>query len=35
VTVDAVRDGVAVSAFHTFPDECTVIKTQSLIEFEI
>ncbi len=33
VTVDAVRDGVAVSAFHTFPDEFTVIKTQSLIEF--
>ncbi|HEY2787752.1 MAG TPA: DUF2617 family protein [Fimbriiglobus sp.] len=34
VTVDSVRLGVAVSAFHTFPDEFTIIKTQSLIEFE-
>jgi hypothetical protein len=34
VTVDAVRGGVAVQAFHTFPDECAVVKTQSLIEFE-
>lgn len=34
VTVDSVRSGVAVSAFHTFPDEGTVVKTQSLVEFE-
>ena len=34
VTADAVCGGVAVQAFHTFPDECAVVKTQSLIEFE-
>jgi hypothetical protein len=34
VTVNPVRTGLAVSAFHTFPDEFAVMKTQSLIELE-
>lgn len=32
ITVEQLTGGLAVSAFHTFPDEFTVIKTQSLIE---
>lgn len=32
VTVEAVPSGLAAHAFHTFPDEFTVVKTQSLIE---
>ena len=32
VTAEALPTGLAVSAFHTFPDEFTVVKTQSLIE---
>jgi len=32
VIVQAVRGGFCTSAFHTFPDEFAVIKTQSLIE---
>jgi Protein of unknown function DUF2617 len=35
VTVDSIRNGVAVQAFHTYPEECTVVKTQSLVEFAI
>lgn len=32
VTAESVRGGLSVVAFHTFPDEFAVIKTQSLIE---
>ena len=32
VIAEALRGGLAVSAFHTFPDELAVVKTQSLIE---
>lgn len=32
VTVEAIPTGLAVAAFHTFPDEFAVVKTQSLIE---
>jgi hypothetical protein len=32
VTVDACRGSLSVNAFHTFPTECAVLKTQSLIE---
>jgi hypothetical protein len=32
VTVEARADCLFLSAFHTFPDEFTVVKTQSLIE---
>jgi hypothetical protein len=32
VTVEALPSGLSVAAFHTFPDEFTVVKTQSLIE---
>lgn len=32
VMVDALPSGLSVSTFHTFPDEYTVLKTQSLIE---
>jgi hypothetical protein len=32
VTAEALPDGLSVSAFHTFPDEFAVLKTQSLIE---
>lgn len=33
VSVEAVPSGLAIAAFHTFPEEFTVVKTQSLIEF--
>jgi hypothetical protein len=33
VLADSVRGGVAVQAFHSFPEEWAVVKTQSLIEF--
>jgi len=33
VIVQAVPSGLSASAFHTFPDELAVIKTQSLIEW--
>ncbi len=33
VIAEALQDSLSVSAFHTFPDELTVIKTQSLIEW--
>ena len=33
LTADPVLGGVAVAAFHTFPDEFVVVKTQSLFEF--
>jgi hypothetical protein len=33
VIVQTVPSGLSVSAFHTFPDELAVIKTQSLIEW--
>jgi hypothetical protein len=32
VAVETLPSGLAVAAFHTFPDEFTVVKTQSLIE---
>lgn len=32
ITIDPIRTGIAVATFHTFPAECTIIKTQSLIE---
>lgn len=32
VTAEALPSGLSVAAFHTFPEEFTVIKTQSLIE---
>jgi hypothetical protein len=32
VTVDAIPTGLSIAAFHTFPDEFAVVKTQSLIE---
>lgn len=32
VTAEALPSGLAVAAFHTFPDEFAVVKTQSLIE---
>jgi hypothetical protein len=32
VTAEAIPTGLAVAAFHTFPDEFAVVKTQSLIE---
>jgi len=32
VTVEAWRGTLSVNTFHTFPDECTLVKTQSLIE---
>jgi hypothetical protein len=34
VIVQTVSDGLSVTAFHTFPDELALIKTQSLIEWE-
>lgn len=34
VTVEPVPLGLSIAAFHTFPDEFTVLKTQSLIESE-
>jgi hypothetical protein len=34
VIVQTVPRGLSTSAFHTFPDELAVIKTQSLIEWE-
>jgi hypothetical protein len=33
VIAQTIPSGVSVSAFHTFPDECALIKTQSLIEW--
>ena len=32
VTAEALPSGLAIASFHTFPDEFTVLKTQSLIE---
>jgi hypothetical protein len=32
ITVEAWRDTLSVNAFHTFPNECALVKTQSLIE---
>lgn len=34
VIVQALPSGLSTSAFHTFPDELAVIKTQSLIEWQ-
>ena len=34
VIVQAVRSGLSATAFHTFPDEFALVKTQSLIEWE-
>ena len=33
VIVQAVPSGLSATAFHTFPDELALIKTQSLIEW--
>jgi hypothetical protein len=33
LTVDPIAAGLAVSAFHTFPDEFVIVRTQSLVEF--
>ena len=33
LTVDPIAAGLAMSAFHTYPDECVVVRTQSLLEF--
>lgn len=33
VIVQTVRSGLSITAFHTFPDEFALIKTQSLIEW--
>ncbi len=33
LTIDPIVAGLAVSAFHTFPDEHVVVRTQSLVEF--
>ncbi len=33
VIVTALPRALSVHAFHTFPDECAVVKTQSLIEY--
>lgn len=33
LTVEAFPHGLAISTFHTFPDELAIIRTQSLIEF--
>ncbi len=33
LTVDPIAAGLAVSAFHTYPDEYVVVRTQSLLEF--
>jgi hypothetical protein len=32
LTVEAFPGGLSISAFHTFPDELSIIRTQSLIE---
>jgi hypothetical protein len=32
ITADARSGCLCLSTFHTFPDECTIVKTQSLIE---
>jgi len=32
VAIEPLPRGLAVSSFHTFPDELTIVKTQSLIE---
>jgi hypothetical protein len=34
IHVEAWGGGLSLSTFHTFPDECSVVKTQSLIENE-
>ncbi len=34
VNVEARPGCLFLSTFHTFPDECTVVKTQSLIEYQ-
>ena len=34
IAIEARASGLLVQAFHTFPDDCTVLKTQSLFEFK-
>ncbi len=34
ITSQPVRKGLSLSCFHTFPDEWTVVKTQSLLEWQ-
>ena len=34
VTATPVRTGLSIAAFHTFPDEFAIVKTQSLIELD-
>jgi hypothetical protein len=32
ITVEAWKNTLSIATFHTFPDECAVVRTQSLIE---
>jgi len=32
ITVEAWKNTLSINTFHTFPDEFTLVKTQSLIE---
>jgi hypothetical protein len=34
ISADVCRSSVAVHAFHTFPDHCAIIKTQTLVEWD-
>ncbi|MCS7269513.1 MAG: DUF2617 family protein [Gemmataceae bacterium] len=34
IRVQPVRNGLTLTAFHTFPDDWTVVKTQSLLEWQ-
>jgi hypothetical protein len=34
IAVEARASSLLVQAFHTFPDDCTILKTQSLFEFK-
>jgi hypothetical protein len=33
ITVESWKNTLSVNAFHTFPSECAIVKTQSLIEY--
>jgi hypothetical protein len=35
IIVQAVKAGLSANAFHTFPDELAIVKTQSLIEWGV
>lgn len=34
LAIEARADSLLVQAFHTFPEDCTILKTQSLFEFK-